>query len=281
MSCPFCAIVAGSERASVVHEDEAVVALCDLQPVNPGHLLVIPKAHADGLADLAPADGARMFAVAQRLAAALRATDLRCDGVDIFLTDSAAAGQGRTRNSESLSKSAVFHAHLHVIPRHPGDDFRIHTGRPTVAPRAELDDVARAVRAALPDLAPPDVPVPSDVPDMPVPPDAIGVPVSPAASATSAAPPAAALPPLVDPAAAADSTTAWTALITRYYDGCSTGDVDLILTTLHPDVVHWFLAPNTGSTAVAGAEHLARYWRKVAGMLQARWVVDSAIHPAT
>jgi len=80
---------------------------------------------------------------------------------------------------------------------------------------------------------------------------------------------------LSDPRTATDTTAAWTALVSRYYDGCSAGDIDLMLQTLHPDVVHWFLAPNNGSTAVAGAEHLARYWRKVTGMLQARWVVDS------
>ena len=80
---------------------------------------------------------------------------------------------------------------------------------------------------------------------------------------------------LDDPRTAADPTAAWTALISRYYDGCSAGDVDLMLETVHPDVVHWFLAPNNGSAAVAGAEHLARYWRKVTGMLRARWVVDS------
>ena len=80
---------------------------------------------------------------------------------------------------------------------------------------------------------------------------------------------------LADPRTAADPTAAWTALIRRYYDGCTAGDVDLMMQTLHPDVVHWFLAPNTGSEAVEGAEHLARYWRKVAGMLQARWVVES------
>jgi ketosteroid isomerase-like protein len=72
-----------------------------------------------------------------------------------------------------------------------------------------------------------------------------------------------------------DVTAGWTSLITRYYDGCSDGDVDLMVQTLHPDVVHWFLAPNTGSTAVAGAEHLARYWRKVTSMIDARWVVES------
>jgi ketosteroid isomerase-like protein len=69
-------------------------------------------------------------------------------------------------------------------------------------------------------------------------------------------------------------------VITRYYDGCSAGDVDLMLATLHPDVVHYFLAPNPGSTPVAGAEHLARYWRKVARMLDARWVVDHCLEGA-
>jgi ketosteroid isomerase-like protein len=72
-----------------------------------------------------------------------------------------------------------------------------------------------------------------------------------------------------------DPATAWTALITRYYDGCSAGDVEKMSSTLHPDVVHWFLAPNSGSAPVTGAEHLARYWRKVTGMLRARWVVES------
>jgi ketosteroid isomerase-like protein len=66
-------------------------------------------------------------------------------------------------------------------------------------------------------------------------------------------------------------------VIMRYYDGCSRGEVDLVLATLHPDVIHYFLAPNPGSTPVAGAEHLARYWRKVARMLDARWVVDHCL----
>lgn len=69
----------------------------------------------------------------------------------------------------------------------------------------------------------------------------------------------------------------WQQLVCSYYNGCSSGDVDLMLRTLHPDVEHWFLAPNTGSTLVAGAEHLARYWRKVTGMLSARWVVDALV----
>jgi ketosteroid isomerase-like protein len=65
--------------------------------------------------------------------------------------------------------------------------------------------------------------------------------------------------------------------IREYYDGCSTGDVELMMGTLAPDVVHYFLAPNPGTTPVAGAEHLARYWRKVAGMIDATWIVDHAV----
>jgi ketosteroid isomerase-like protein len=62
--------------------------------------------------------------------------------------------------------------------------------------------------------------------------------------------------------------------IRLYYDGCTTGDVDLMLETLHGDVIHYFLAPNVGSAPVAGAEHLARYWRKVTSAIHATWVVD-------
>jgi ketosteroid isomerase-like protein len=67
------------------------------------------------------------------------------------------------------------------------------------------------------------------------------------------------------------------ATITRYYEGCSTGDVELMLTTLDADVVHWFLAPNPGSAPVRGGEHLARYWRKVQRMIDSRWVVDHCL----
>ena len=67
------------------------------------------------------------------------------------------------------------------------------------------------------------------------------------------------------------------ALITRYYDACSTGDVDSLLATLTDDVVHYFLAPNPGSEPVAGAEHLARYWRKAQSLIGGRWTVDAIV----
>jgi histidine triad (HIT) family protein len=137
--CVFCRILAGELPGSFVYRDERVAAFMDIQPVNPGHLLVVPLAHAPYLADLDPNDGERMFRVAQRLGAALRASGVRCEGVNLFLADGEAAMQ------------EVFHAHLHVFPRYPGDGFGLRFGAHygTHPPREELDAVAEQVRAAV------------------------------------------------------------------------------------------------------------------------------------
>ena len=74
-----------------------------------------------------------------------------------------------------------------------------------------------------------------------------------------------------------DAGEAYLALIARYYDACSSGDTEGVLATTTSDVVHYFLAPNPGSTPVRGGEHLGRYWRKVHAMIDAVWVVDHGI----
>ena len=136
MDCVFCAIVAGELPASRVYDDERVLAFMDLNPATPGHLLVIPKRHASDLAGLDPEDGAQMFRVAQRLGAAVRASSLEPEGVNLFLADGEAAGQ------------EVFHAHLHVLPRRSGDGLRIRAefGSPG---REELERHAADIRTAL------------------------------------------------------------------------------------------------------------------------------------
>ncbi|MEV4147505.1 HIT family protein [Amycolatopsis sp. NPDC049691] len=106
--CVFCAICAGRAPASFVHED---------------------------LAALPAGAGARMFGIAHELAAALRRTDLRCEGIDLFLADGEAAGQ------------EIPHVHLHVIPRHTGDGFALAADW-RVRDREELAEVAAKVRAA-------------------------------------------------------------------------------------------------------------------------------------
>lgn len=134
--CIFCDILAGKSPASFVYRDEVCSAFMDIQPVNPGHVLVIPNAHATHLAQLPPETGAHMFQVAQRIAQALRQSGVRCEGVNLFLADGEAAGQD------------VFHVHLHVFPRYRGDGFGFRFGpqygqRPE---RAELDMLADKIR---------------------------------------------------------------------------------------------------------------------------------------
>jgi histidine triad (HIT) family protein len=106
--CVFCRIVAGEAEASVVHDDATTIAFMTIGPVNPGHVLVVPKQHYSYLADMPEDVGAHCCTVAQRLAAAIRGSGPRCEGVNIFLADGEAACQD------------VFHFHLHVFPLQRG-----------------------------------------------------------------------------------------------------------------------------------------------------------------
>lgn len=139
MHCIFCAILANKQPSSQVYQDDLCTAFMDIRPVNSGHLLVIPNQHAAYLADLEVETGAQMFRVAQKLAAALRKSGLKCEGVDLFLADGEAAGQ------------EVFHTHLHVIPRYRGDGFgfRFPPSYFDLPSRAELDDESAKIKAAL------------------------------------------------------------------------------------------------------------------------------------
>jgi histidine triad (HIT) family protein len=133
--CVFCRIVEGRGEASVVAESPGALAFLDLQPVTPGHVLVVPRHHAAHLADLDDVHGAAVWALARRVAAGLRAAGL-AEGVNLLLADGAVAWQ------------TVWHVHLHVIPRRRGDGLRLLAAW-KVPGRASLDATADRIRAAL------------------------------------------------------------------------------------------------------------------------------------
>jgi diadenosine tetraphosphate (Ap4A) HIT family hydrolase len=134
--CVFCEIVAGKREASIVYRDANVVAFMDNSPQNPGHVLVVPVRHADGILDLPPADARALITVAQKIAQAIKRTDLTADGIRLQMNTGAAAGQ------------AVFHVHLHVIPK-LATDVEAKLNKPRVA-LAELEPLAQKIRAQLP-----------------------------------------------------------------------------------------------------------------------------------
>ena len=136
--CVICKLLSGELEVTVIHQDDLCVAFMDIQPINPGHALVVPRKHASYLADLEAEDGAQMFRVAQRVAAALRECGVKCEGVNFFLADGEAAGQ------------EVFHVHLHVFPRYSGDGFGLnlppdYQDRPN---REELNEIAQRIRGS-------------------------------------------------------------------------------------------------------------------------------------
>jgi histidine triad (HIT) family protein len=105
-ACPFCAIVAAAP-ARIVHEWPDTLAFEPLNPVTPGHVLVIPKAHvADFRTD--PTVSATVMARAARLAAVTI-------GHDVNLITSAGADATQT----------VRHLHIHLVPRRAGDGLAL------------------------------------------------------------------------------------------------------------------------------------------------------------
>lgn len=111
-SCIFCKIVAGELPATIVYEDERTVAFMDISPATPGHLLVVPRAHATDLLSIGQDDLIAAVATAQRMAS-LVVDRLSADGVNVLNSCGAAAWQ------------TVFHFHLHVIPRYEGDPLTL------------------------------------------------------------------------------------------------------------------------------------------------------------
>ena len=138
-NCIFCQIIRGEREASVVFEDERILAFMDIIPINPGHTLVIPKGHYPELKELPPDIGGEMFKVAMRVEDAIRRSDLPCAGTNLLLSNGSAAGQ------------EVFHLHLHVIPRvvADGSGFRFGGVNRSQPGRAALDGVAAKIKVGM------------------------------------------------------------------------------------------------------------------------------------
>lgn len=135
--CIFCAIVADPSASHIVWDDDLCVAFLDINPVTTGHCLVVPKEHTSGLDDIAADTAGRIMNVAQELGAAMKRSDLACEGVNLLFADGEAAFQ------------EIFHSHLHVFPRYAGDGFAIEARWEGSQPE-QLGAAAVCLRAALP-----------------------------------------------------------------------------------------------------------------------------------
>lgn len=138
--CTFCDIIRGAGEVSLCYEDADAMAFMDIQPVNAGHVLVVPRAHYESLADVPPQLAMHLFDISMRLAGVVRQVT-GCEGLNVVVNSGAAAGQD------------VFHYHVHVIPRreHDGFDIPLPFGGSAMPDRTLLDAVAAQIIAALRD----------------------------------------------------------------------------------------------------------------------------------
>ncbi|HEX9564964.1 MAG TPA: HIT family protein [Gemmatimonadaceae bacterium] len=140
--CIFCELILGGGEISICYEDGQAIAFMDIQPVNPGHLLVVPREHYESLLDI-PVDLARhLFDVTLRLGPIVRRL-AGAEGMNVIVNSGTAAGQD------------VFHYHVHVIPRLPGDGFEVTLpfGAADPPDRTQLDAMAARIIGQLRDPA--------------------------------------------------------------------------------------------------------------------------------
>jgi histidine triad (HIT) family protein len=141
--CPFCEYVAKGitsrgMRVAVVSERERTLAFVDPRPMQPGHLLVIPKRHAPTLLDLVREEAHELIEHAREVSLAL-VSALAPEGINAFQNNGVAAGQ------------SVPHYHLHLVPRRTADGNRFAPEfERAFLPEADRFAMAERIRAALP-----------------------------------------------------------------------------------------------------------------------------------
>ena len=133
--CIFCKIAAGEIPSVRVYEDERCLAFMDIGPISPGHTLLIPKAHYETIHQMPPDEAAHLARRIPALAAAVRKA-VGAEGINILQNNGRCSGQ------------EVFHVHVHLIPRWPGDGLGFRWPAKKADPET-LEEQAEAIRRGL------------------------------------------------------------------------------------------------------------------------------------
>ena len=133
MDCIFCKIVSGEIPSVKVYEDERVLAFMDVNPINDGHLLIIPKAHAATIHEIAEADFLAVMSATHKLAAAVKKV-LNPEGINLLQLNGKAANQ------------VVPHLHVHIVPRWFGDGVTVSQWQLVAGDMKRIEGVAEKIR---------------------------------------------------------------------------------------------------------------------------------------
>ncbi|CUS95803.1 histidine triad (HIT) family protein [Candidatus Kryptobacter tengchongensis] len=133
-NCVFCKIIKGLEKAEILYEDSHVISILDINPVNLGHALVIPKEHYENFLSLPEGIYSHLLRALRIIAQAImESVEPKPEGFNILSNNGFVAGQ------------RIFHAHFHVIPRYSGDGLKF---KPVVKryAKGEIERYANLIR---------------------------------------------------------------------------------------------------------------------------------------
>ncbi|MCA2985342.1 HIT family protein [Gemmatimonas sp.] len=138
--CIFCDLIRGAAEVSICYEDSTAIAFMDIQPVNAGHVLVVPREHYEVLQDIPKAVGMHLYTVAAKL-------------IPVVQTASGASDMNIVVNSGQAAGQNVMHYHIHLIPRREEDGFDVPLPFPGSAMpnRQQLDAMAARIGSMLRD----------------------------------------------------------------------------------------------------------------------------------
>jgi histidine triad (HIT) family protein len=135
MDCIFCKIVCGEIPAYKLYEDETTLAILDINPITPGHTLLISKVHYPTLLETPPEVLSKIIKSSYPVVQAV-VTEMRAEGYNLLLNNNRCAGQ------------LIPHLHFHIIPRRANDDVHFHWS-PRQAGSEELVQLADKIRRYL------------------------------------------------------------------------------------------------------------------------------------
>lgn len=127
--CIFCKIIEKKMPANIVYEDEKYISFLTLEPINPGHLLIVPKDHSSYVFDIEEPIYSELFVLSKKIAKALKdVTDAKRIGL-------------------AIEGFGVDHTHIHLVPVNSGNELDPNRGKP--AAESELEDMANEIIEAL------------------------------------------------------------------------------------------------------------------------------------
>ena len=133
--CVFCKVIRGEVPSVKLYEDERTYAFMDINPLSPGHSLVIPKYHAENIYVTPPHAAGVVMVTLSKVAAAINRA-VKPEGINILQANGPGAQQ------------SVFHIHFHIIPRSTDDGLTMNWELQS-GDMAEINSVAEKIRTEI------------------------------------------------------------------------------------------------------------------------------------